>query len=104
MDVSIVYVTTNNIHEAKEIGQILVEERFAASVNIFNDIQSIYRWNNKIYDKAEALLIAKTSSTRVDDVIERIRSLHSYQCPCIISWSLGAGNSDYFSWKENQTI
>ena len=103
MTASLVYVTTTNSDEAARIGEALVAERLAASVNILGEVRSIYRWENEIRDKKETLLIAKTSTLRVSELIERIRSLHSYQCPCIVAWRLDGGNDAYLNWIGQET-
>ena len=103
MSTSLVYVTTTNSDEAERIAGVLVTERLAASVNILGEVQSIYRWENEIHDKKESLLIAKTSTLRVDEIIDRIRSLHSYQCPCIVAWRVEKGNDAYLDWVRQET-
>ena len=103
MTASLIYVTTENSDEAARIGKVLVTERLAASVNILGEVRSIYRWERAIHDKKEALLIAKTDTLRVDEIVDRIRSLHSYQCPCIVAWRLDKGNSAYFDWVRQET-
>ena len=85
------------------IGETLVTESLAASVNILSQVRSIYRWKKEIHDKNETLLIAKTSTLRVDEVIARIRSLHSYQCPCIVAWGLDSGHEPYLDWVGQET-
>jgi periplasmic divalent cation tolerance protein len=102
MTASLVYVTTTP-DEAGRIGKVVVTENLAASVNILPEVRSIYRWEKQIHDQKEALLIAKTSSPRVDELIERIRSLHSYQCPCIVAWRLDAGEATYLDWIKSET-
>ena len=103
MSASLVYVTTTSPDEAARIGGVLVTERLAASVNILGEVRSIYRWENEIHDKKETLLIAKTSTLRVSELIDRIRSLHSYQCPCIVAWRLDGGNDAYLNWIGRET-
>jgi len=103
MSTSLVYVTTTNPEEAARIGEVLVTERLAASVNILGEVRSIYRWEKEIHDKKETLLIAKTSTLRVDEIIDRIRSLHSYHCPCIVAWRLDGGNNAYLDWIKRET-
>ena len=103
MSASLVYVTTTNSDEAARIGEVLVTERLAASVNILGEVRSIYRWEKEIHDKKEALLIAKTDTLRVDEIVDRIRSLHSYQCPCIVAWRLDGGNDAYLDWVRHET-
>jgi periplasmic divalent cation tolerance protein len=103
VSISLVYVTTENSDEAVRIGEALVAESLAASVNILGEVRSIYRWENGIHNKRETLLIAKTSTLRVDQIIDKIRSLHSYQCPCIVAWPLEKGNNAYFDWVRQET-
>ena len=104
MSASLVYVTTTNSDESARIGEVLVTERLAASVNILGEVRSIYRWEKEIHDKKETLLIAKTITLHVDEIIDRIRSLHSYQCPCIVAWRLEKGNNGYLDWVRQETI
>ena len=103
MSASLVYVTTTSPDEAARIGGVLVTERLAASVNILGEVRSIYRWENEIHHKKETLLIAKTNTIRVSELIDRIRSLHSYQCPCIVAWRLDGGNDAYLNWIGRET-
>ena len=103
MSASLVYVTTTSPDEAARIGNVLITESLAASVNILGEVRSIYRWEKGIHNKKETLLIAKTSTLRVDEIIDRIRSLHSYQCPCIVAWRLDGGNDPYLDWIGQET-
>jgi periplasmic divalent cation tolerance protein len=52
----------------------------------------------------EALIIAKTKSTLVPRLIEKVKSIHSYTCPCIVSLPVEAGNEDYLSWVRDETL
>jgi periplasmic divalent cation tolerance protein len=103
MRTSLVYVTTTNADEAARIGEVLVTEGLAASVNISGEVRSIYRWEKEIHDKKEAFLIAKTDTLRVGEIVDRIRSLHSYQCPCILAWRVDRGNDAYLDWVSYET-
>ena len=103
MTASIVYVTTANREEALKIGRTLVNERRAACVNVLDRMTSVYRWQGEIEEAEEAVLIVKTRSELVDPLIARIRSLHSYSCPCIVSWPITAGNEKYLQWIVDET-
>ena len=103
MNTSLVYVTTTDPDDAEHIGKVLVTERLAASVNIVGDVRSIYRWKEAIFDKKETLLFAKTSTRLVNETIERIRSIHKYECPCIVTWRLDDGNDAYLDWIVRET-
>ncbi len=98
-----IYITVKDKEEAKKIGKELVSSRLAACVNILDNMSSIYRWNGKIEYDTEAVLIAKTRMGLVDRLIDTVRSLHSYDCPCIIALPIMKGNKPYLKWIEAET-
>jgi periplasmic divalent cation tolerance protein len=102
--IRMVYITTRDEEEARHIGRVMVEERLAACANIVPGMSSIYRWEGKIVDEREALLILKTHHRHVDRIISRVKQLHSYSCPCILAYKADAGNPAYVKWVLNETI
>lgn len=96
---SIVYITAGSQEEAKEIGRKLVKERLAACVNIF-PINSIFRWKDKIDESEEFGMILKTRSEKVRDIEKRIKEIHSYEVPCVVSFRVDEGSADYLKWVE----
>ena len=96
--IRLVYITTASVEDAKAIGRALVEERLAACVNILPGMHSIYYWEGKIETADEAVLIAKTTDVLVDQVIERVKALHGYKVPCVLSLPVLKGNRDYMQW------
>jgi periplasmic divalent cation tolerance protein len=103
MEFRFVYITTRSQAEARKIGTILVEERLAACANIIPGMRSIYRWESKIEEAEETVLIAKTSKARIPALMERVRALHSYDCSCVVSLAVDDGNPDYLDWLDAQT-
>lgn len=95
-----VYVTTQNHESALLIGQTLVEEKLVACVNILNGATSIYWWEGKVETASESVLIAKTTDALEEQVIERIKALHIYDCPCIVTLPIENGNKEFLSWIE----
>ena len=102
MQYCFVYITTKDESEAKRIGRVLVEEKLVACVNI-HPTNSIYRWKGKIQEESEATVLAKTKASLVDEIISRVKELHSYEVPCIISFPIEKGNPDYLQWIEEST-
>ncbi len=96
----LVYITTKDKQEAKSIGKKLVKENLAACVNIVDGMETIYRWEGEIIEDTEAILIAKTPYHNVRDLTKRVKDLHSYECPCIITLQLTEqeGNKEYQKW------
>ena len=102
MAVHFVYMTAGSKAEAQKIGKALVESRLAACVNILDNMQSIYRWEEKIQEDSEVVLIAKTSDTLVSRLIDKVKSLHSYDCPCVVSLPVLDGYRPFVEWIHAQ--
>ena len=98
-----VYMTAGSVEEAKSIGQILVGKNLAACVNLLENMISIYKWEEKLEESKEVIMIAKTSKTLMPKLIETVNSLHSYDCPCLLELPIQGGNPDFLSWIESQT-
>ena len=98
-----VYMTAGSFKEAKRIGQILVSQNLAACVNLLENMTSIYKWEEKLEESQEVIMIAKTRKTLMPKLIETVNSLHSYDCPCLLELPIQGGNPDFLSWIESQT-
>ena len=103
MSECMIYITTNSLAEAEIIGQNLVSVRLAACVNIINNMKSIYRWQGKIETEDEVIIIAKTKTELVNELIENVKTLHSYECPCIAAFSIISGNEPFLKWIRDET-
>ena len=95
-----VYVTVENEAEAKLIARTVVEERLAACANLLGGIHSVYWWEGKLCEGAEVALVLKTSAARKAELIDRIKQLHSYDCPCIVCLPIADGNPDFLGWID----
>ncbi len=96
------YVTSPSLEEAEKIAAILVEERLAACVNIYPNCRSIYKWDGQICKETEAILIIKTLSKLVSRLMERLQSLHSYECPAMISFKPDEVNQVFEAWIDRE--
>ncbi len=98
----LIYITTKDEEEAKKIGKTLVEEKLVACVNI-HPIKSICWWEGKIAEESEIAMFVKTKAELVDEVIKRVKELHSYEVPCIISLPIEKGYPDFLKWINQST-
>ena len=98
MEVNFIYMTAGSRDEARKIGKALIVSRLAACVNILDNINSFYMWEGKVQDETEVVMIAKTTPARVPQLVEKVKSLHSYDCPCIVSIPVSDGNRDFLDW------
>jgi periplasmic divalent cation tolerance protein len=98
MDINFVYMTAGSKEEARKIGKELVMARLAACVNILDHMNSFYWWDGEIQDDTEVVMIAKTTAARVPDLVKKVKSLHSYDCPCVVSLPVAGGHPAFLDW------
>ncbi len=103
MDGIVVLITTPSQDEAKAIGRYLVENRLAACVNILPSVTSIFRWEGKICDETESLLIVKTQAGCFDLLSREVKARHPYTIPEIIALPMAQGLPDYMNWIQENT-
>ena len=97
-DKLLVLTTAGSEEEAAKIAHALVERQVAACVNLIPKIRSVYRWEGKVEDSEECLLLIKTDTAHVDEVRGVIRGLHSYALPEFIALAIETGSEEYLRW------
>ena len=98
-DKKLVFTTAGSNEEARQIGRALVERRMAACVNIVPRVESVYRWEGKVEEAQEWLLVIKTTAAAFERVREAIRELHSYNLPECICVPIEDGSPEYLQWS-----
>ena len=97
------YVTVPTAEVAATIARALVEERLAACVNVLGPVRSIYRWQGAVHDDPEVAFLAKTRAALVEAATARIKSLHPYECPCIVALPVVGGHPAFLDWVRTET-
>ncbi|HEX4426155.1 MAG TPA: divalent-cation tolerance protein CutA [Terriglobales bacterium] len=97
-DKKLVLTTAGSAEEAKKIAYALIERGLAACVNIVPQIQSVYRWQEKVEEAEEWLLIIKTTSEAFSRVRDAIKEMHSYALPECICVGIEDGSVEYLRW------
>jgi periplasmic divalent cation tolerance protein len=97
-DKVVVLVTTASLREAKKIARHLVDSNLAACVNISQPIRSVYRWEGKIADEKEYLLLIKTVRDLFNEIKSAISRIHSYHTPEIVCLPIIDGSRNYLQW------
>ena len=98
----VVFVTVCNSQEAEKIADVLLNERKAACVNMVPSVKSKFWWEGKIDSTEESMLIIKTKMSLFNEVVGRIKEVHSYKVPEIIAVPIIAGNDDYLHWISDE--
>jgi len=101
-DYSIIITTTADKDAAKEIARLLVERRLAACVQMF-PIESVYFWQDKIYEDNEMTLFVKSKTALFDEIKAAIREVHAYEVPEIIQVPVTDGLLEYLKWIDAST-
>ncbi len=96
-DKRVVLTTAGSHEQARKIARGLVEQRLAACVNIVAKIESVYRWQGKVEEAEEFLLVIKTTEAAAAQVQDAIRDMHSYELPECIVISI-TGSESYLKW------
>jgi periplasmic divalent cation tolerance protein len=94
----IVLCTAGSEAQAAEIARALVERRLAACVNVVPSICSTYRWEGKVVEEGESLLIIKTDAAHFEALRVAVREIHSYDTPELIALRISDGDPDYLAW------
>lgn len=100
---NLVLCTVNTRDLANNIAKSLVSEQLAACVNISENITSVYTWDNEVVEDNEILLIIKSKKNLFTKVEAKIKQLHIYDVPEIISIDIQDGSNDYLKWL-NQSV
>jgi periplasmic divalent cation tolerance protein len=102
-DAIVVLVTVPTAERAAEIARALVEERLAACGNVVPGLRSIYRWEGRVQEDDEVLLLLKTTRGRFEALRDRVLALHPYDVPEVIALPVEAGSAAYLGWIAAET-
>ncbi len=97
-DIITVLITAPTADTAAQLARTLVEEGLAACGNVVPGLRSIYRWEGRLQDEPEALLLLKTRAALFEPLRSRVVALHPYQCPEVLRLDVTAGHAPYLQW------
>lgn len=97
-----VITTFESDEEARKLANEIVQKKLGACCSI-SQIESIYRWKNKIETVQEFQLIIKTVESNYVELENIIISNHPYETPQIISIPILCGSRDYLNWLEKES-
>ena len=97
----IVFTTFANAEDAARVVRVLVEERLIACGNLLPGARSLYRWEGKVQDQSEVVVLMKTRKQDWTALISRLHELHPYETPECIAVRIAAGAPRYMAWLES---
>jgi len=99
-DYILVLITVGSIKEGEKIACALVEEGLAACCNIIPGIKSVFKWKGKVCKETEVLLMVKSKAPVFEKLKKKVKTLHSYETPEIIAFSIRDGLQMYLNWID----
>jgi periplasmic divalent cation tolerance protein len=102
-DAMLVLTTLPNADAAAEMAKSIVEERLAACANLFPALRSIYKWQAKLEDQNEVLVLFKTRQEHFDRLRSRILELHPYEVPEVLAIPVEQAYQPYLDWLARET-
>jgi periplasmic divalent cation tolerance protein len=102
-DATVVLTTVSNDAEAEALVRELLDRRLIACGTLVPGARSIYRWQGKIADEREVLLLLKTRSARLAALQDAFRELHPYKVPELLAVSVDTGLAKYIEWINGET-
>ncbi len=96
--IRIVFSTIDSFDTAKTISRQLVREKTAACVSIVPNVHSIYMWKERLEETAEWLMVIKTAEDRLSVLLARLKELHPYEVPEIVSFPIDRSLPAYLDW------
>ena len=99
----VVLITVADEEEARLISRVLLKQRKAACINIMPGVNSLFWWQKRIDSAHESLLVVKTRAVLLDELIQLVKEIHSYDVPELIALPIIGGNQDYLEWIDNET-
>ena len=100
----VVLTTLGSAEDAHTLVRALVDRRLIACGTIVPGARSIYRWDGKIADEQEVVVLLKTRRERWKDLQDAVRTLHPYKVPELLALAVSDGIPEYLDWVASETI
>ena len=102
-DAVVVMTTLASADEAVALVRALLERRLVACGTVLPTARSLYRWEGKVADEQEVVVLLKTRASRVDSLALAFGELHPYKVPELIALPVTAGAEKYLGWIASET-
>ena len=96
-----VVTTVEEEEQATAMARSLLEERLVGCVQIA-PCRSLYHWQGNIEEATEFVCTLKTREDLLDRLLQRLQSIHPYDVPEILAFSVDRGNPDYLAWLDGE--
>ncbi|HET9753774.1 MAG TPA: divalent-cation tolerance protein CutA [Myxococcales bacterium] len=102
-DAMLVFTTLPSAEAAAELAKAVVGEKLAACANLLPAVRSIYRWQGRVQDESEVLVLFKTRQEHFERLKARLLELHPYEIPEVLAVPVEQGYQAYLDWLGQET-
>jgi periplasmic divalent cation tolerance protein len=102
-DAVVVLSTVANAEEGETLIKSLLERRLIACGTMLPGARSLYRWEGRIADESETVLLLKTRSAVLHAIEDAFAELHPYKVPELLALSVTSGLEKYVAWINAET-
>jgi periplasmic divalent cation tolerance protein len=102
-DALVVMTTLSTADEAVALIRALLDRRLIACGTLLPGVRSLYRWEDRLADEQEVLVLLKSQSTRLEQLQAAFDELHPYKVPELLALPVRAGNAPYLEWLVRET-
>jgi periplasmic divalent cation tolerance protein len=102
-DAIVVLTTLASEEEAVKLVRALLERRLVACGTVLPAARSLYRWQSKVADEREVVVMLKTRSARLESLQSAFDELHPYKVPELLALPVSSGLSKYLEWINGET-
>lgn len=102
-DALVVLTTVSNADEATNLVRGLLERRLIACGTMLPGARSMYRWEGKVADESEVVILLKTRSAILHALEQAFTDLHPYKVPELLALPATAGLDKYVQWINDET-
>ena len=99
----LVLTTLPSAEAAAELAKAVVGEKLAACANLLPAVRSIYRWQGRVQDEGEVLVLFKTRQEHFERLKARLLELHPYEIPEVLAIPVEQGYQAYLDWLGQET-
>lgn len=99
----VVLTTVASADEAAALVRALLDRRLIACGNILPGARSLYRWEGKVADEQEVVVLLKTRASRIEALEMAFGELHPYKVPELLALPVSAGLHKYLEWIDDET-
>ena len=99
----VVLTTVATAEEAAKLVRALLDRRLIACGTILPGVRSLYRWEGKVADEQEVVILLKTQASRIEALEVAFGELHPYKVPELLALPVSAGLQKYLAWIAGET-